>query len=1202
MKKRLLYLIYSLLFFLPATVMAQTATHVVISEVYGGGGNSGSTILDDFIELYNPTSSPIDISGWSVQYAAAATATGAISATNQTIVPASTTIKAHGYYLIQESAGTSTTAVALSSPDLIGTIAISGTTGKVFLVNNSTLLAAPAGGSTVVDFVAWGPTATPYEGTGPAPVASNTTSIERKASATSTATTMAAGGSEDLMGNGYDSDNNANDFFVPTAVNPQSSQSPIEPAITVTPTLAATPGTISFGTTQVVNTTSASQSFSLSGTNIPATGVSLTVAAPFAISATSTGGFGTTLTFTQAQMAAAQTVYVQFTPTSTTAASGAVNINSTGAAQASVTLTGTGATSANPATITVTPSTLTFASQTVNTTSAAQFFNFSATSLSANVTATSTGPYLVSKDGLAFSSSVSYTTTEAAASPKVYVQFTPTTVAASIAGSVVVTTSNVVAAQTVTLSGTSAAAAAPPTGTASHVVISEVYGAGGNTGAAYLNDYVELYNPTTSDVLMTGWSLQYQSAAGVSTYSGLCPLPDGATIKAHGYYLVQLASGGTVGVALPVTPDFIPLATNTTQSFNMSGASGKVALCNTVTNLAGTPASTAATPPTLLVTTSIVDFVAYGTVNYASGFTLFNPAVPATASATIGAPGLTATTSIERKALSTSTAATMAAGGTDDLKGNGYDTDTDPTDFFVASTLNPQNSASTIEPALTPAYVATPNALTFNQNINTTSAGTPFVLTGSGTLPATSVGTTAPYMVSKTATGGYNTAISFTATEMAANPTVYVQFAPTALGAANGVINITGVGAGPVTVALTGTGTAVPVATLTANPTTLPFPSTTVGVTSAALTYTLSGTNITAATQITASGPYTVSTDNVTFSTSASFAATALNASQTPNVYVKFTPTAVGANAGTVVQTTNGGGTATATVTLSGTGVAPPNTPPTLAAIPDLVTCAITSGQSIALTGITVGTETTTQAISSISVTTSNSALFSTLGVTPVIAGASTLNFNIAAGASGTGTVTVTVKDNGGTANGGVDTYSRTFNVTVSALAAITITSDIGTLVEKGATATLTASGGTAYTWTTATSITSASLTSASITVRPSATTTYTVTSTNACGSVSTQTITITTRNASRLETSNVITPNGDGKNDYFVIRNIDLYPVNTVKVFDKAGKLIFVKSGYNNDWNGYYNGSPLAQGTYYYVVDLGTGLPYRGVISVVRD
>ena len=52
------------------TVSAEETTYVVISEVYGGGGNSGATLKNDFIELYNPTESDINLEGWKVQYAA----------------------------------------------------------------------------------------------------------------------------------------------------------------------------------------------------------------------------------------------------------------------------------------------------------------------------------------------------------------------------------------------------------------------------------------------------------------------------------------------------------------------------------------------------------------------------------------------------------------------------------------------------------------------------------------------------------------------------------------------------------------------------------------------------------------------------------------------------------------------------------------------------------------------------------------------------------------------------------------------------------------------------------------------------------------------------------------------------------------------------------------------------------------------------
>jgi gliding motility-associated-like protein len=953
--------------------------------------------------------------------------------------------------------------------------------------------------------------------------------------------------------------------------------------VTAGPTLTANPTSLDFGTNQTVNSASAAKSFVLSGTGVTAA-TTLNVTGPYTISATSGGTYGTSLSIAAIDLANSPSVFVKFTPTAAGALPGSIAIAS-GTGSTSVSLTGSGVAIANPSVLTVTPATLTFSSQVINTSSASQFFNFTATNLSDVVTATASGPYLVSKDGIAFSDVVSYTTTEAALGPKVYVQFTPTAVGAAAASTITIATSTAVASKTVALTGTGAAVPAPPAGTASHVVISEMYGGGGNGGAVYTYDFIELYNPTSAPVDISGWSVVYASATSLATAPFTASattqtvIPANSTIKAHGYFLIQEAPGTTVtNIPLPVTADLVG-------GITIGAAAGKVALLNTAT----VPTTTASTGPT------IVDFMGFGAT--ATTYEGTGPTVAPSNS-----------TSVERKASATSTAATMAAGGTEDLQGNGYDSDNNANDFFVPTVVNPQNSASTVEPTLTPAYAATPTPLTFSQNVNTTSAGVAVALAGSGTLPATSVGTSGPYLISKTATGGYTNVLTFTATEMAATtkPVVYVQFTPTALGTANSNLFITGVGATQQIIPLNGTGTAQPVPTLTTTPSTLTF-SSFVNTAAPVQNYTLSGTNITTVTTVSATAPYLVSKDGITFTASISFAITELNAAQTPKVYVQFKPTAVGVggvNNGVAAQTTNGGATVTANVTLNGTGIAAPNVAPTLDVIADQSVCSVTTTLSIGLTGITVGpsSETASQAIKLFTVTSSNPSLFASLGVTPIIGTTSTINYAIANGQTGTAIVTVTLKDNGGILNGGVDSLKRTFNVTVNALAQVTITSDaLNNIVEKGGVATLTATGGASYSWTANTNITSG-LGSASITIRPTATATYTVAATNASGCVTTQTISITIRNAAKLETGNVLTPNGDGKNDYWVIRNIDLYSGNTVKVFDKAGKLVFTKTGYNNDWNGYYNGSPLPQGTYYYVVDLGVGLPYKGTLSVVRD
>ncbi|HEY4975653.1 MAG TPA: lamin tail domain-containing protein, partial [Steroidobacteraceae bacterium] len=115
-----------------ATTNAPPPAHIVINQIYGGGGNSGATYKNDFIELFNDDNVPVNLAGWSVQYSSA---TGSGWASNLT--PLSGTIPAHGFFLIQESAGAAGS-INLPAPDLTGTIALSATAGKVILSNSTT--------------------------------------------------------------------------------------------------------------------------------------------------------------------------------------------------------------------------------------------------------------------------------------------------------------------------------------------------------------------------------------------------------------------------------------------------------------------------------------------------------------------------------------------------------------------------------------------------------------------------------------------------------------------------------------------------------------------------------------------------------------------------------------------------------------------------------------------------------------------------------------------------------------------------------------------------------------------------------------------------------------------------------------------------------------------------------------------------------
>jgi hypothetical protein len=152
---------------------------------------------------------------------------------------------------------------------------------------------------------------------------------------------------------------------------------------------------------------------------------------------------------------------------------------------------------------------------------------------------------------------------------------------------------------------TPAAQAASP-----DIVISQVYGGGGNTGAPLLNDYVELFNRGTSAVSLAGWSIQYASATGTGNFGGtsaqITELP-AITVQPGQYILVQEASGGANGVALP-TPDVTDAS-----PINMSATGGKVVVARTNVTLGCNGGSTPCPPEALAL---IVDLVGWDGANY----------------------------------------------------------------------------------------------------------------------------------------------------------------------------------------------------------------------------------------------------------------------------------------------------------------------------------------------------------------------------------------------------------------------------------------------------------------------------------------------------------------------------------------------------------------------------------------------------------
>jgi hypothetical protein len=248
---------------------------VLISQIYGAGGNSGAVYNRDYIELHNRSTVPISLAGWSVQYASS-------SGTSWQSVALSGTVAPGKYHLVGLGSGSS--GAALPTVDTAGTINMSATTGKVALLDTTTVLtgSSPSGNPSLQDFVGFG-TANASEGS-PAPAPSTTTAIFR------------------LEGGATDTDNNSTDFVAGTpAPRNSSSGTPVLPVIT-SPSTAS--GTVNAAFSYQITATNGPTSYGASG--LPAglsvnTATGLVSGVPTATGATNaiisaSNGAGTTST------------------------------------------------------------------------------------------------------------------------------------------------------------------------------------------------------------------------------------------------------------------------------------------------------------------------------------------------------------------------------------------------------------------------------------------------------------------------------------------------------------------------------------------------------------------------------------------------------------------------------------------------------------------------------------------------------------------------------------------------------------------------------------------------------------------------------------------------------------------------------------------------------------------------------------------
>jgi hypothetical protein len=710
---------------------------LVISQVYGGGGNSGATFKNDFIEIFNRGTTTVDVTGWSVQYESA-TGPGPWSVT-QLCATGPCLIAPGKYFLVQEAAGSGGT-TNLPTPNATGSIAMTATAGKVALVNNTTALSGSCpSGAGILDLVGYGTTANCFEGAGPATAPGNTTADFRKS------------------GGCVDTNNNAADFLAASPF-PRNSSSPAHscgvgaiPNLTINDVTAAegNSGTTTFTFTVSLSSPSTGDVFfDIATQNGTATTANSDYVAKSLTSQVIPGGVQTyTFDVTvngDTNIEPDETFLVNVTNVSganVTDGQGVGTIQNDDLPSLSINDVSKKEGNGGPGTTTFTftvhlsspaPSNVTFDIATADGTaqdgnpagedndyvarsvsgasiSAGQqdymfdvtvngdttdepneTFFVNVTNVSGATVGDNQGQGTIQNDDGPSLSINDVTVTEGTSGTPTSAQFTVTLTGTitqtvtvnyataddtAVAGSDYTATSGMLtftpsgpSTQTITvqvtadsiadvlnretffvnLSGATNSDIGDSQGVGTivddedKVVISQVYGGGGNSGATYKNDFIELFNRGTTTVTLTNYTVQYASGNSgtwniIATLSG--------TLAPGQYLLIQAGPTGTNGATL--SPDVVGATTN------LAGTSGKVALVNGTGTLSGTCPSSA----------SIIDFVGYGST---ANVNCFEGAGPAPAPSTNNQQGVL-----------------RASGGCTDTNVNSSD--------FTAAAANPRN-------------------------------------------------------------------------------------------------------------------------------------------------------------------------------------------------------------------------------------------------------------------------------------------------------------------------------------------------------------------------------------------------------------------------------------------------------------------------------------------------------------------------------
>ncbi|MNJ85380.1 Protease 1 precursor [compost metagenome] len=156
--------------------------------------------------------------------------------------------------------------------------------------------------------------------------------------------------------------------------------------------------------------------------------------------------------------------------------------------------------------------------------------------------------------------------------------------------------------------------------------------------------------------------------------------------------------------------------------------------------------------------------------------------------------------------------------------------------------------------------------------------------------------------------------------------------------------------------------------------------------------------------------------------------------------------------------------------------------------------------------------------------------------------------------------------------------------------------------IDKGYHTQLSGSGGSTYTWSPSNGLVSPN--TASTPASPDLTTTYILTVLDNNGCLNSDSVTVYVEDSYKIKPYNLLTPDGNGKNDTWIIENIETYPANSVAVFNELGHEIWRMDAYDNTWDGRNKtGEIITDGTYYYIITFnGSDKVYKGDLLLIRN